>query len=212
MSFAMNHKSVLASVLVAGTLLGLASAPVAFADGATPVTTAATTPVTPGTTGITNPEAGKTGDSTASGTAAVEVMAGTRTLDQVVTNLDFGKASMNDLATAAVTGTAKIPAEAFKVTDNSGYKNGWSLTVKVSSFKNQATGAAADDKFDGHLTIKGVELTADDTNASEIFASTDRSTWKSPETEAKITVPTTANVGQYSANMTYTLTNGKANS
>lgn len=182
MAFAISRNQVLATVLVAGSFLGLASTSAIYAD-----------------------------DQTTHGTASVDVVAGDCTLDNVAgktTKLDFGEVSMNDLVSGAVTKTADVPAGAFSVTDNSGNKNGWQLTAAVTNFKD-----AANEKFDGGLTLNGNQLVADDTlkTGSPIYTGTQRGAWTSPKSEAKVTVPSTANVSHYEADILYTLSDGPIN-
>ncbi|TGE79921.1 WxL domain-containing protein [Weissella confusa] len=175
MAFAISRNQVLATVLVAGSFLGLASTSAAYA--------------------ATEPQ-------TAQGKASVDVVAGNRTLDNVAGsetagNLDFGQVSINDLVNGAVTKNATLQAGAFKVTDNSGYTNGWQLSAAVTHFK------AGTENFDGGLTLNGVQLTADDTlkASSVIYTGKQRGTWTSDktddETAAKVTVPSAANLGHY---------------
>lgn len=185
MAFAISRNQVLATVLVAGSFLGLASTSAIYAD-----------------------------TQTTHGTASVDVVAGTRTLDSVVgkeTDFTFEKVSLKDLASGAVTRTADLEPGAFAVTDYSGNENGWQLTADVTNFKD-----AANEKFDGGLTLNGVKLTADDTQqtgGSVIYTSNQRGPWTSPALEkgAAITVPSTANIGHYSADILYTLSDGVVN-
>lgn len=183
MAFAISRNQVLASVLVAGSFLGLASTSAIYAD-----------------------------DQTAHGTASVDVVAGDRTLNNVAgsattTNLDFGQVSINDLVSGSVDKTAHLPAGAFGVTDNSGNKNGWQLTAAVTNFK------AGTDKFDGGLTLNGHKLVADDTQTagSVIYTGSQRGAWTSNKADATVTVPSTANLGHYTADILYTLSDGVVN-
>lgn len=184
MTFAISRNQVLAAVLVAGSVLGLASTSAVHAD-----------------------------TQTSHGTASVDVVAGDRTLDTVAgkeANLNFDPVSINDLVKGSVTRTANLPAGAFGVTDNSGNANGWQLSAAVTNFKAGTTG-----KFDGGLTLNGVKLTAadDQKTGAPIYSGTQRGAWTSPALEkgAAITVPSTANVGHYTADILYTLSDGLIN-
>ncbi|MCT0013772.1 hypothetical protein [Weissella confusa] len=126
------------------------------------------------------------------------------------TNLDFGQFSIKDLATSTTPKTANLPAGAFTVTDYSGNNNGWQLSADVTKFTDGT------DKFDGGLTLNGVKLTADDTQqtgGSVIYTSKQRGPWTSPALEkgASITFPSTANIGHYTADILYTLSDGPTN-
>jgi hypothetical protein len=182
MAFAISRNQVLATVLVAGSFLGLASTSAIYAD-----------------------------DQTTHGTASVDIVAGDRTLDNVAgsdtTSLYFGQVSLNDFTTSTVTKTAHLDGGAFKVTDNSGNKNGWQLTAAVTNF------AAGTDKFDGGLTLNGHKLVADDNqeSGSVIYTGEDRGVWTSTKADATITVPSTANVTKYTADILYTLSDGVTN-
>ncbi|MBJ7618544.1 WxL domain-containing protein [Weissella confusa] len=186
MAFAISRNQLVASVLVAGSILGFTSA--VHADS-----------------------------QIAHGTASVDVVSGTRTLDKVAgkdADLYFGKMSLDDLASGSVTRTATLQPGMFQVTDNSGNKNGWQLTAAVTNFKD-----AANEKFDGGLkfdsglTPEGVKLTADDNQKTGlvIYTGTQRGPWDNELGQVEMTVPSTANVGHYSADILYTLSDGKVN-
>ncbi|MCT8393394.1 hypothetical protein D0504_06630 [Weissella confusa] len=184
MAFAISRNQVLATVLVAGSFLGLASTSAIYAD-----------------------------TQTSTGKASVDVTPGNRTLDNVAGSatagsLDFGSFSIKDLATSTTPKTAELPAGAFSVTDYSGNKDGWKLMAAVTNFKD-----AANEKFDGGLTLNGVKLTADDTQkaAALIYSGAQRGTWTSDKAQAEMTVPATANVGHYDADILYTLLDGPVN-
>lgn len=189
MAFAISRNQVLATVLVAGSFLGLASTSAAYA--------------------ATEPQ-------TAHGTASVDVVHGDRKLDNVAgsdtTSLQFQQISLNDFASGAVTRTADLTDGAFKVTDYSGNVNGWQLSAAVTNFT-----AGDNVPFDGGLTLNGVKLTADDDlkASSVIYTGSQRGHWTSPALEkgAAITVPSTdnVNVGHYTADILYTLSDGVTN-
>ncbi|MBJ7647091.1 hypothetical protein HAU46_03630 [Weissella confusa] len=187
MAFAISRNQVLATVLVAGSFLGLASTSAIYAD-----------------------------TQTSTGTASVDVVHGDRKLDNVAgsdtTSLKFQQISLNDFALGAVTRTADLTDGAFKVTDYSGNVNGWKLSAAVTNFT-----AGDNVPFDGGLTLNGVKLTADDDlkASSDIYTGSQRGPWTSPELKkgAAITVPATANVnaGHYTADILYTLSDGVVN-
>lgn len=218
MAFAMNHKRVLAGVLAASTLLGLATSPVTFAaetsdsQPATPTADlSADTTVNPGV------GTGELQNSSTTGTAKVAVKAGDRTLDQVAQSFDFGSTTIADLLTSDVKGTSGIPAGTFKVTDNSGNPSGWHLDAAMTSFKTDGEkpvtlkGASlsiklGDDAKDTPLTV------ADDatsgTTAATIYTSTQRGAWDNKSVgTATLTLPKSDTVatGTYNATITYTL-------
>lgn len=185
MAFAISRNQLIAGVIVSASVFGLAS---------TTATHAAST-------------------SMAHGTASVKVVAGDRTLDKVAgqgTNLDFGEVSLNDLTKGAVNKTAQLPAGTFQVTDNSGAANGWVMRAAVTNFKGTGSTPLS---FDGALTLNNKKLIADDQQgtAVTIYQSTKAGVWTSEDTTAAITVPSTAVVDSYKADISYTLDNGQPN-
>ena len=184
MTFAISRNQVLAAVLVAGSVLGLASTSAVHAD-----------------------------TQTSHGTASVDVVPGDRTLDTVAgkeTNLNFDPVSINDLVKGAVTRTASLPAGAFGVTDNSGHVNGWQLSAAVANFKVGATNKFDGGLTLNGVKLTADD---DQKASSVIYTGSQRGAWTSPALEkgAAITVPSTANAGHYTADILYTLSDGVIN-
>lgn len=212
MAITLNHKSVLASVLVAGALLGgLATSTDTFAE-----VTNATDPVqvdnkTDEGTKIENPTADQTGNPKATGEADVTVEAGSRTLDQVVKKLDFGTVSMESLLSKDTTVTATVPKDSFQVTDYSGSKNGWQLNMTVDSLEIKAG-----DQLQGTLKLNDatMQIGSQTAGTGPIFTGDQPGLWSQPQdVQAALTVPkvSSATKGAYSAKLTYTLSEGVGN-
>lgn len=220
MAFAMNHKRVLAGVLAASTLLGLATSPVTFAAEMTSGSKPATSTDDLSTNTTVNPGASSTGElqnSSTTGTATVAVEGGDRTLDKVAQSFDFGSTTIAALLASDVTGTSGIPAGTFQVTDNSGNPSGWNLNASMTSFKTTGekpvmlNGAGlsiklGDDATDTPLTVS--DNATSGTTGATIYTSKQRGAWDNKSVgTATLTLPKSDTVatGTYTANITYTL-------
>ena len=126
----------------------------------------------------------------------------------VANDLNFGSVTLTQLAQSEQKMPAKLNKGAFAVTNTMGVQS-WQLNATMHSFKNKA----ASDEFPGALKINDVSLNPEQDTplyssaTAEGFSDDNgsKSKWISPVADAEMVVPTTAKLGDYTANITYKL-------